>query len=172
MSSPPAYTQSVPAAGLRAPCSSFQAFPDHSLTGPAPFRDLDGSPVFVCSVLMDGKSVSWRGGHAAATQRRIPLLYPTKSLILTFPSAAGSPGQGYAREGHVQLRRSGEATRGASRRRSLPLRPGGLTRPNLLARTICRAALTSCPLLRRWSGSLRAMGRCAQGCQTVNTGKG
>ncbi|BGP04009.1 DUF3421 domain-containing protein [Rhodotorula toruloides] len=57
MSSPPAYTQSVPAAGLRVPCSSAQAFPDPSLTGPAPFRDLDGSPVFVCSVLMAGKSV-------------------------------------------------------------------------------------------------------------------
>lgn len=65
MSSPPAYTQSVPAAGLRVPCSSFQTFPDHSLTGPAAFRDLDGSPVFVCSVLMDGKSVSERAGFVA-----------------------------------------------------------------------------------------------------------
>ncbi|GAA5917914.1 hypothetical protein JCM5296_002098 [Sporobolomyces johnsonii] len=54
---PPAYAPSAPPAGLRVPCLSTAPFPGLDLTGPAPFRDLDGSPVYVASALMGNSSV-------------------------------------------------------------------------------------------------------------------
>ncbi|GAA5840348.1 hypothetical protein JCM5353_002790 [Sporobolomyces roseus] len=55
---PPPYVPSAPPAGLRVPCSTTNAFPSAHLTGKAPFKDLDGSSVFVASALVGGgKSV-------------------------------------------------------------------------------------------------------------------
>ncbi|GAA5905623.1 DUF3421 domain-containing protein [Sporobolomyces salmoneus] len=51
---PPPYAPSTPAAGLRVPCSSTNAFPSSDLVGKAPFRDLDGGEVFVASALLEG----------------------------------------------------------------------------------------------------------------------
>ncbi|POY72740.1 hypothetical protein BMF94_4147 [Rhodotorula taiwanensis] len=56
---PPPYSPSVtaPPAGLRVPCSTTAAFPT-DMAGPAPLKDLDGSPVWVASALfMDGSAV-------------------------------------------------------------------------------------------------------------------
>ncbi|GAA5946565.1 hypothetical protein JCM3775_002141 [Rhodotorula graminis] len=67
MSAPPAYTPEVPPAGLRVPCTSGTPI-DSTVTGPPPFADLDGSPVFVASALLGGgRSVhpcKFARGHA------------------------------------------------------------------------------------------------------------
>ncbi|GAA5932883.1 hypothetical protein JCM1841_004625, partial [Sporobolomyces salmonicolor] len=54
---PPPYAPAAPPAGLRVPCLSTAPFPGLDLTGPAPFRDLDGSPVYVASALIGASSV-------------------------------------------------------------------------------------------------------------------
>ncbi|GAA5882151.1 hypothetical protein JCM3774_002943 [Rhodotorula dairenensis] len=55
---PPPYSPAPaapPPAGLRVPCSTSTPFPQE-LAGPAPLRDLDGSPVWVASALFDDGS--------------------------------------------------------------------------------------------------------------------
>lgn len=52
----PAPSTSAPPAGLRVPCSTSTPFPQ-DLAGPAPLRDLDGSPVWVASALFKDGSV-------------------------------------------------------------------------------------------------------------------
>ena len=49
---PPQY-QEAPPSGFRVPLTTQAAFPDHAQAGPAPFTDLDGSPVFIGSALME-----------------------------------------------------------------------------------------------------------------------
>ncbi|GAA6035419.1 hypothetical protein JCM8097_000246 [Rhodosporidiobolus ruineniae] len=56
-SAPPAYAPSTPPAGLRVPCSTQAAFPSTSTTGPAPFQDCDGAPVYVASALVGTNAV-------------------------------------------------------------------------------------------------------------------
>lgn len=52
----PAPAAAPPPAGLRVPCSTSTPFPQE-LAGPAPLRDLDGSPVWVASALFKDGSV-------------------------------------------------------------------------------------------------------------------
>ncbi|KAF5326663.1 hypothetical protein D9619_004254 [Psilocybe cf. subviscida] len=49
---PPQY-QEAPPSGFRVPLTTQAAFPDNAQAGPAPFHDLDGSPVFIGSALME-----------------------------------------------------------------------------------------------------------------------
>mgnify|MGYP000681018995 CR=1 FL=1 len=53
---PPAYSPQVPPAGLRVPCTTGAAL-DQTVTGPAPFKDLDGSEVWVASALLGSRAV-------------------------------------------------------------------------------------------------------------------
>ncbi|ORY55161.1 hypothetical protein BCR35DRAFT_322725 [Leucosporidium creatinivorum] len=62
---PPAYQSAVPAAGIRVPTSTTSSFPQGQL-GPAPFNDLDGSPVYVCSALLESGE---RGVHPGKAVR-------------------------------------------------------------------------------------------------------
>ena len=55
----PSTSASAPPAGLRVPCSTSTPFPQE-LAGPAPLRDLDGSPVWVASALFKDGSVRTR----------------------------------------------------------------------------------------------------------------
>lgn len=52
----PSTSASAPPAGLRVPCSTSTPFPQE-LAGPAPLRDLDGSPVWVASALFKDGAV-------------------------------------------------------------------------------------------------------------------
>ncbi|GAA6019737.1 hypothetical protein JCM10207_009247 [Rhodosporidiobolus poonsookiae] len=54
---PPYASAQAPPAGLRVPTSTTSAFPPIQQTGPAPFADLDGSPVWVASALVGSNSV-------------------------------------------------------------------------------------------------------------------
>lgn len=55
MDAPPAYApnSNTPAAGLRIPTTTTSVWPEQQV-GPAPFQDLDGSPVYVVSAIFEG----------------------------------------------------------------------------------------------------------------------